>query len=218
MSSSSPATQNTGLGTRPERPDVKQKRSRITYDRLVETGLELLKERDLDSIPVSEIAKAAGYSVGAFYARFKNKDEFHRALVTRYAALRRHDIDRVFTEVDDEDLIPRYFDAQVKRLWGSRHFWRASLYRSFQDTDFWQPLREVVRLVGDKFVERAQRRAGRPLTREEETNIRFAIQVTNGAINNALINRPGPVEFRDADFIDRLVRAFRLVSDWDHLA
>ena len=199
------------------RAPIKQARSQLTFDRLVETGLRLSRDRELDSIPVAEIAKEAGYSVGAFYARFKTKDEYNRALVERYAAIRREDAERVFGEADDDQLIEVYFEAQVRRLFENRYFWRASLYRSFQDTTFWEPFRAIVRLVGDRFIERAERRVARPLTEDEKTNIRFAIQVTNGAINNAMINRPGPVAIEDPEFIARVVRAFRLVSDWDAL-
>jgi AcrR family transcriptional regulator len=201
----------------PSPPPIKQKRSQRTYDALVETGLRLLKDRDLDSIPVAEVAKAAGYSVGAFYARFNNKEEFLRALVDRYTVDRIAEFERLFAAAPDETLIDLYFEQQIHRLWTNRYFWRASLYRSFQDPTFWEPFRRVVRRVGDLYVERAARRIGRALTREEETNVRFAIQVANGAINNTMVNRPGPVNVDDPDFRTRLVRAFRAVSGWDEL-
>ncbi len=60
-------------------------------------------------------------------------------------------------------------------------------------------------------------RAGRDLTKDEETNVRFAFQVLLGTINNAIINQPGPVMLGQKRFIDDLTRAFRLVSDYDRL-
>jgi AcrR family transcriptional regulator len=199
-------------------PPIKQRRSQRTYDALVETGLKLLEDHDFDSLPVAEIAKAAGYSVGAFYARFNNKEELLRAMVERYTADRIAQFEKLFAATSDADLIERYFEQQIARLWTNRYFWRASLYRSFQDPTFWEPFRRIVRRVGDRFVERAAQGVGRPLTDEEETSIRFAIQMTNGAINNTLINRPGPISVEDPDFRPRLVRAFRAISGWDALA
>lgn len=196
---------------------IKQARSQRTYDSLVEGGLQLLKERDFDSIPVAEVAKAAGYSVGAFYARFNNKEEFLRALVERYAVDRMAGFDAFFANTPDDELIERFFAAQIERLWANRHFWRASLHRSFQDPTFWEPFRRNVRRIGDGFTARAAKRIGRALTADEDLHIRFAIQVTNGAINNTMINRPGPVNVDDPEFRIQLMRAFRVISRWDEL-
>ncbi len=196
---------------------IKQRRSQKTYDALVETGLRMARERDLDDIPVAELAKEAGYSVGAFYARFATKDDFHRALMERYTADRIRDFDALFTATADEDLISLYFERQVTRLFANRRFWRACLHRSFNEPEFWEPFRRIVVHVGDHFVERASRRIGRPLTADEDRSIRFAIQVANGTINNTMINRPGPVGIDDSDFQSRLVRVFRAVSSWDDL-
>jgi AcrR family transcriptional regulator len=214
MSSSEPLPAAGRQGAAP----IKQRRGQRTFDALVETGLALARERGLDAVSVAEIAKQAGYSVGAFYARFTTKDDFHRALVERHSTLRIADFDTLFETTGDEELITRYFDRQIERMAAYASFWRSCLQRGFTDPEFWEPFRRIARRVGDGFVERASRRIGRSLTSEEELNIRFAIQVTNGAINNTLINRPGPITVEDPDFKPRLARAFRRVSDWDELA
>lgn len=215
MSSSSPPHDGQGPVSRAQ--PIKQRRSQRTFDALVETGLRLARERDLEAIPVAEIAKEAGYSVGAFYARFTTKDDFHRALMERYTADRIVDYDELFATVDDDSLLTLYIARQAERLFTNRRFWRACLHRSFNDPEFWEPFRRIVRHVGDRFIERAARRIGRPLTAEEQRSIRFAIQVANGTMNNTMINRPGPVSVDDPDFQVRLVRTFRLVSGWDEL-
>jgi AcrR family transcriptional regulator len=196
---------------------AKQRRSQITHEKLIEAGFELLEHREFDAIPVAEIAERAGYSVGAFYARFKNKDDFHGALVRQYASERLTAIEHLFAETSDEQLISTHFRDLVTRLWRRRYFWRANLFRSIQDPPFWEPFRQVVRVVGDGFVARAAARVGRELTTAEELDIRFALQVANGTINNQMINRPGPISVEDPDFIDRIERVFRLVSRWDEL-
>ena len=63
---------------------IKQKRSEKTYDALIDTAFELLEKREFDDISIAELSQRAGYSVGAFYARFKSKDELFEALVARH--------------------------------------------------------------------------------------------------------------------------------------
>jgi len=67
-------------------------------------------------------------------------------------------------------------------------------------------------------IERIAARAKRPLNDAEQTNVRFAIQLVLGTINNTIINRPGPIFMEQALFVDNLARAFRLVSGYDELA
>ena len=51
-----------------------QARSQATLDRFVEAAVSLLAERRFEDAPVAEIARRARASVGAFYARFPDKD------------------------------------------------------------------------------------------------------------------------------------------------
>jgi len=71
-----------------------QGRSQETLDRLLDAAEELLATRGFDEITVPEIASRAKSSVGAFYARFKDKNSMLHALHQRtcddaYAAMER---------------------------------------------------------------------------------------------------------------------------------
>ena len=198
-------------------PVAKQRRSQITYNKLIEAGFKLLETRDFDSISIAEIAKKAGYSVGAFYARFENKEEFFLALVHKHNAGRQEAMDNFFSKNRDRDLIGLYVQQTVKRLWNARFFWRAALRRSLDDADFWIPFRALSHRVADNFVKAKSDEIGRPLTKTEEMDIRFALQIVLGTINNAMTNRPGPLMPEHRDFQKRLVEAFRLVSHYDEI-
>jgi AcrR family transcriptional regulator len=206
--------ENTGVATG---PIAKQRRSQITYNKLIEAGLHLLRTRDFDSISIAEIAKEAGYSVGAFYARFENKEEFFLALVAKHNSGREEGIESFFKKNKKRDLIALYIQQTVKRIWTSRFFWRAALRRSMEDESFWEPFRRLSHHVADKFVEAKAEEIGRPLTKKEEMDIRFALQIVLGTINNAVTNRPGPLLPKHPDFHKRLVEAFRLVSHYDEI-
>lgn len=62
----------------------RQERSRRTLERVLDATEELLKERPFEDIPVKEIVRLAGTSVGAFYSRFRDKDALLPALYVRY--------------------------------------------------------------------------------------------------------------------------------------
>jgi AcrR family transcriptional regulator len=61
----------------------KQARSRRSYHRILDATADLLADRSFDAITVDEIVARAGYTKGAFYARFDSKASLLRHLVTR---------------------------------------------------------------------------------------------------------------------------------------
>ena len=58
----------------------KQRRSRLSAERVLNSSLELLEEHGFDAFTVAEVSKRAGISVGAIYARFGNKEAMLRAV------------------------------------------------------------------------------------------------------------------------------------------
>ncbi|MBM4374383.1 MAG: TetR/AcrR family transcriptional regulator [Deltaproteobacteria bacterium] len=61
-----------------------QARSRETLERLLDAAEAVLAEGGLEGASVSEIARRAGSSVGAFYARFHDKEGLLRYLFERF--------------------------------------------------------------------------------------------------------------------------------------
>src|SRR5690554_7370417 len=196
---------------------IKQARGRKTYDALIATGFKLLAHREFEAITIAELSQAAGYSVGAFYARFKSKDEFFDALIAHHLVDRRRTRERLFASVEGDAWIRAVIEEAVNYYWRRRRFWRAALIRSIHDSEFWQPIREQGHEFATLCVKRIEQEAGRALTKAEEMNVRFAVQIALGIINNTIINRPGPIFMGQAEFVDNLVRAFRLVSGYDEI-
>ena len=194
---------------------IKQRRSQKTFDAIIEAAFVLLEARELNEISVAEVAAKAGYSVGAFYARFKSKDELLEAMLAQHLEGRRAVRAKLFTSVSDERLVHELLSETVDYYWRRRRFWRGALNRSIRDPEFWAPVRALSHEVADAVIARMRMRAGRELTPVEQTNVRFAVQVVLGTINNAIFNRPGPVLIGQAEFVDNLERAFRLVSGYD---
>jgi len=196
---------------------IRQKRGQITYDALIEMCFGLLQEKDFDEISIAELAQKAGYSVGAFYARFRSKDELFDAMVKRHLEGRRKTRSTQFAASASSTLVYDVLEETVSYYWGRRRFWRAALIRSIREPEFWAPMRKLSHELADSLIAHIAPRAGRPLDTQEEANVRFAVQVTFGTINNTILNRPGPFFMDQALFVQNLVRAFRLVSGYDGL-
>jgi len=194
---------------------IKQNRSKKTYDALIKTGFQLLKKRDFATITVAELSQSAGYSVGAFYARFRSKDEFFDAMVAHHLESRVAASEHLFSTVHNAHLIDELIKDIVHYYWINRNFWRAALVRSIRDPEFWTPIRQSGHDLASRVIGILTEQASRPLTDLEQTNIRFAFQITLGTINNTIINRPGPIFMNQRLFVEKLTRAFRLVSDYD---
>jgi len=62
----------------------RQARSQLTLGRTLDAAEALLGEKSWEEASVAEIAKRAGSSVGAFYARFRDKDALLSALHERF--------------------------------------------------------------------------------------------------------------------------------------
>jgi AcrR family transcriptional regulator len=197
---------------------IRQKRGQITYDALIETCFALLKDKDFDEISVAELAQKAGYSVGAFYARFRSKDELFDAMITRHLEARRRTRTEQFEKGPAATLVHDVLEETVQYYWGRRRFWRAALIRSMREPEFWTPMRKLSHEFADALIAHMAGRAKRPLTAQEGDNVRFAVQLAFGTINNTILNRPGPFLMDEVLFVQNLVRAFRLVSGYDALA
>ncbi len=63
-----------------------QARSRRTLDRLLDAAEALLGDRSFDDVTIADVVRRARSSVGAFYARFPDKDALLDALYDRHQA------------------------------------------------------------------------------------------------------------------------------------
>lgn len=196
---------------------IRQARSRKTYEALIRSGFKLLAKREFESISIADLAQAAGYSVGAFYARFQSKDEFFEAMVAHHLRERSDTRDRLLATASRDELVDVLIEDLVKYYWRRRRFWRAVLMRSAHDPPFWAPINRSAQEFVTLLTARIQSDAGRPLTETESANIRFAIHMALSMVNNRIVNRPRPSLIGHSTFVENVSRAFRLVSGYDDL-
>ena len=110
--------------------DPIQKRSRKTLDRLVEACEGLLREKPFERVSVGELAKRGRSSVGAFYGRFRGKEELLDFIGSRgeKEILARWDeyfAPEKWTGVPAEEIVSRFV-----RFWVSAHRARKGVVRA----------------------------------------------------------------------------------------
>lgn len=91
---------------------TKQERSQKTLDRFLDAVEALFEEGGIESVSVADIAKRAGLSVGAFYARFPNKEAALQAVHERFCVEGRITADEALGAerwlcVHAADIVPR---------------------------------------------------------------------------------------------------------------
>jgi AcrR family transcriptional regulator len=196
---------------------MQQARSKKTYEAFIAAGFKLLETREFEAITVAGLARAAGYAFGAFYARFKSKSEWFEAMVAHQRADRTEEPARWLANASHDELIDGWIRGIVRYYWKRRAFWRAVLMRSTNDPAFWAPIDRNAQEFIHSLLARIASDAGRPLTKSETVNIRFAVHIVLSTINNRIVNRPQPALINRSTFIGSLMRAFHLVSDYDGL-
>ncbi|TXL72814.1 TetR/AcrR family transcriptional regulator [Vineibacter terrae] len=209
MSQAQPSPSDDRVGALP----AKQARSRRTRDQLLAAGYSLVEARDFEAMSIADIAKAAGCSVGAFYYRFADKEAFFRAMIAhRLEEARRH-VGGLLAVPDGTDPLETVVGAVAETFRRRPGFLRAALRKSMEDPSAWEPMRAHGHFVADQFLERLSRDAGRRPAPHVEQRIRFAFQIMNGTLINALINAPGPLRLDHPALTRELLRAMRLVID-----
>lgn len=196
---------------------IKQERGKVTYDALIDAGFKMLELRDLQDISIADLAREAGYSVGAFYARFRSKDEFFDALIAKHLEIRTDVQIRLLATLPLETLLEELIPNVVDYYRDHQRFWSAVLARSLRDALFWGTICDHGVEFAGRFTDRMAVEVGRPLSAVEVDNIFFAIRVLLSTINLALISKPECERMDEETFRADLIRTFRLVSGFDEL-
>jgi AcrR family transcriptional regulator len=203
-------TPTTGL----RRPlPTKQERSRKTRDALIAAAWKLLEAHPWQVISINDIVRSAGSSVGAFYARFTDKEALLESLAAEWLEARWVQRARGFASLAAEaDYAAYAILNSYHHLLRYQNFWRAVLVKGATDPVFWEPFRASGRQTMQLTIDCHQHRIGRELSEEEIQRIRFAFQMANGVINNGIVNRPGPLLPGTREFEAALVDGFKAVS------
>jgi AcrR family transcriptional regulator len=185
-------------------PVPMQERSRETANRFIQAATELLHHKTFAELSVAELAEAAGRSIGVFYQRFGNKDEFLDVLLSAYLEFSNGWRSSYEPQGNLAEVYSAFLERGYQNLRDNRNLWHAALERAALDREFWDRYGHF-RMEGAKFTRRALERAlGREFTDEERRRLALASQVFNSVINNSIINGPGPLMLENDDFFPEL--------------
>ena len=91
-----------------------------TKNKIYDTAIELMKEKDYQDIKIEEICSKAEISVGAFYHYFSSKNDFLTEMYSRADHYFQQEVGTHLTSVHTLDMIVEYFDlyAQYNEMIG----------------------------------------------------------------------------------------------------
>ena len=189
---------------------VNQARSRDARDRLLHAGERVFAKFGYDAAHVTDIASAAGCSVGSFYRRFRDKEAFFKALHHRFTERNLENSARFFAMPEWQDqptpVMLRTLIENTAHIMKRNHgFFRALFQRSLAGAgaDYWPQMRAGTQRQGELLAAfLAARGEGTPQNLGEACI--FALRSVDGVLVHRLLN-DGP--YVDEEFvIDSLSR------------
>ncbi len=185
-----------------------QARSRDARDRLLKAGERVFARMGYDAAHVSDIAEAAGCSIGSFYRRFRDKEAFFGALHHRFTG-RYRDNTRKFFEMQQWEpkptavIIETFITNTSEIMRRNQGFFRALLERTLAGAgeDYWPKMRKAGEQQGRSlaaFLEKRGEASGPDLA----TQATLALRIAEGALLHRLIG-VGAVD-KDAQLISVL--------------
>ena len=176
---------------------AKQHRSEQTHEKLLQSGLDLLRDGVFDDISIAQIAARAGCSVGSFYLRFRNKEAFFKFLIESISETLEIDLHANLTQESVKDLtlaqtvrhcVDHY--VETNRLYES--IIRAAVQYSINDSDDWQPVRDNGLKLHDHYIELILSKSRKPNQEEARQQLLVGFQIISGHLVNSIthpINR-----------------------------
>src|SRR5260370_42484121 len=107
----------------PRRLTRKEQQAR-TGSSLMRSAAKLFAERGLEQSSIDDVAEAAGYTKGAFYANFKNKEELFLAMLDERFAQRLAALDRILASEHEVEQQAREGGADFVRYISADPDWQ----------------------------------------------------------------------------------------------
>lgn len=173
-----------------------QARSRETLERLLDAAEALIVERGLEQITVAEIAKHAGSSVGAFYARFPDKESLLRCVFQRFYEQAIATVDTVLAPQHWQDATAAELAASamqfvVRIFRDKRELIVALTLRVARDPDLGLMGQQVGARIATRIAELLRVRGDHLSHPNPEQAIGFVVWLVLSALNSRALGAPG---------------------------
>jgi AcrR family transcriptional regulator len=193
-----------------------QARSQETLHRILDAAEVLVAEKSFEDASVSEIVRRANSSVGAFYARFEDKDALLRALSERFVDQAMATADAALDPARWERATISQILRSVVRFLVSVYRERAGLIRAFvirnhTDLDFRARQSRLSLHVKSRVCDLLLDRVGEIRHPDPERAVRFGITLVIGALEHMVLFgelRSSSLALSDDEFAEELARAY----------
>jgi AcrR family transcriptional regulator len=176
---------------------AKQQRSEQTHEKLLQSGLDLLRDGVFDDISIAQISARAGCSVGSFYLRFRNKEAFFKFLIESISETLQADL---LTNLTPESIKELTLAQTVRHCVGhyveiNRQYEsivRAAVQYSINDSDDWQPVRDNGLKLHDHYIDLILSKLRKSNQEEARQQLVVGLQIISGHLVNSIthpINR-----------------------------
>lgn len=201
------------------RQPAKQARSRQTRERLIGAGIRLFDTREYEDIAISELAAAAGCSVGAFYHHFADKEDYYDAVVAAQLETLWGNFEQRFRPAEMAGLPTRTVLARAVGFMraimsDNQSLIRISFRRSLADEAAWMPIRGFGRTFEARLFDLLATRSQDFAVADWRQAYAVGMQIVYGTMLTAILRRPGPMMIEDEQMAevltDMLVRQLRL--------
>ena len=182
----------------------KQARSRARREALIEYGLELLNERDLDELSITDITGGLGFATGSFYSYFRNKEHYFVAVQRRVNesledSYRLAFSDAKLTGKSPAERLKICVDFTVSYFRSCTGLVRSALRYERRIPEGWEANRARTQQII------AAATAG--LNEREKERLQTALQLAFGLLVNTLLHDPGPLRLSDRKLTQHVVAA-----------
>ncbi|MDA0338271.1 MAG: TetR/AcrR family transcriptional regulator [Proteobacteria bacterium] len=196
-------------------PGVKpaeQKRSRLLQDKFVVATRKTLLTTRLKDVPIPDLAKAAGSSVGGFYSRFETKDALFEFMRKQMFAehLKLHDefLDPAAFEGASHQVVSTAFVDLMLRVFSGP--WRGVLREAFTNVlehpNTWEPMKARLVYLCDRLIPLYENRIERRDGLEERLAV--ALQFLISIFDNEMMNPNLEFRMKDPRFRFYLIQTF----------
>jgi len=193
-----------------------QTRSAVTQERLLDAAEHLLLEKGFSDLPIADIAARAGYTVGAVYSRFRDKESLLRCLEERFVVDICAMADSAFDPAEWRDATLVEVASEVVTLMVRIHRERMGVLREMLSRAHLDPItgdrtERAVRHVCDRLVDLVATFRDDLEHPDPDRGVPFAFRLVMGVLKEAILFRgPGAhgIPESDDELAAELSRAF----------
>ena len=170
---------------------AKQQRSEQTHEKLLQSGLDLLRDGVFDDISIAQISARAGCSVGSFYLRFRNKEAFFMFLIESISETLQADLHANLTPESVKELtlaqtVRHCVDHYVETNRRYESIIRAAVQYSINDSDDWQPMRDNGLLLHAHYMDLILGKLRKTSQEDARQQLLIGLQIISGHLVNSI--------------------------------